>query len=104
MTTVHCQKTECTHYCGRITSLNRARGHPIDLSILGNPFWYIKDRDESITAYAEYALKRIKTDKMFRETIRDIPGESKLGCFCAPQSCHVDIIIELSKYLKSRET
>lgn len=102
MKTVHCMKVNCSHYCGRPTSLKRAKGDPVDLSILGNPHWYIKDRSESISAYAKYILDRIKTDKHFREVLVNIPDDATLGCFCYPDECHVDVIIEVSKYLKSK--
>lgn len=64
-------------------------------SIFGNPFVIGEDgnRSEVIGKYKEYARGNLK----LRGAIRDLPEESILGCFCSPQPCHGDVIIEIWK-------
>lgn len=102
MTYVNCIRTECTHYCGRRSSYNKAKGTPIDLSILGNPSQLIneEDRDENIQEYAGYLLNRLRNSKEWVNLLRAIPSNAILGCFCYPKNCHCRIIIEACDYLR----
>jgi len=86
-------------------------------NILGNPYstktgtlaqYTVSDRETAIAKYQEYFLENYENNPTFREKIDEIydmyiRGENIcLGCFCAPKSCHGDIIkkhIEM-KYLK----
>lgn len=67
----------------------------------GNPFTHIKDkqtlaehivetREEAISKYREYILSR--PDLI--DSLDELRGK-KLGCYCKPDSCHGDILIEL---------
>lgn len=49
------------------------------------------DAGSTLDCYREYFLRRVRTDKWFRERILDLKGKT-LGCFCKPNPCHGDII------------
>ncbi len=70
-------------------------------TIFGNPF-KISDssRQEAISKYKDYFNNRIKNDKFFKDCIEQLQGKI-LGCYCKPQDCHGDVIVE---YLDSIET
>ena len=78
-------------------------------SALGNPFTSIKDkitkaqyvcdsREESVSNYESYLIEKIKVkDKSICDALNEIYLKAKCGdvylvCFCAPKSCHGDII------------
>lgn len=55
-------------------------------------------RKEAIEAYKTDFYKRIKTDTNFLEQIKQLKGKT-LGCYCKPQACHGDVIIEFLSQL-----
>lgn len=61
-------------------------------SIWGNPFVLGKDgtREEVIAKYRAYILSR-------PDLLAQLPSlrGKRLGCFCAPRSCHGDVLVEL---------
>lgn len=64
----------------------------------GNKFRLKKDggeysREESIQAYRKWFLNKIKSDVNFRKSVEELRGET-LGCWCKPQPCHGDVIVE----------
>lgn len=75
----------------------------------GNPFTHIKDkmtlathivetREEAIESYREYILNN--PDLM--NSLDELEGKT-LGCYCKPESCHGDIILELLSKKKFQE-
>ena len=87
------------------------RGSP-----LGNPYTSMKGkttlakytcdtREESIAAYRDYLLAKIKSrDKSICKEIKRIyelhkNGNVNLVCFCKPKPCHGDVIIEVISIL-----
>lgn len=61
---------------------------------LGNPFADMADPQESIEAFREYFVERLRTDRQFRLAVLAIRGK-RLGCFCEEgESCHADVIAE----------
>lgn len=79
--------------------------------ILANPYTHIKDkqtkalfvvptREEAIEKYSHYFDIMYSGNKQFRGLIDAIyekyknGEEIKLGCYCAPKSCHGDIIVK----------
>ena len=58
----------------------------------GNPFIIGKDgtRDEVLAKYREWVLSR--SDLL--ASLEELRGK-RLGCFCWPEPCHGDILIEL---------
>lgn len=105
MTYVNCYKEDCTHFCGRKSSLHKARGNPVDLSILGNPepLKNEADREPNLQRYAKHLLDLCKRNPYIIEILRAIPDDAKLGCFCHPKKCHCCIIIDASTYYKHHD-
>lgn len=64
-------------------------------SVYGNPFELGKDgyRETVVAKYREYFNERITTDDGFRRAVEFLEGKT-LGCFCFPELCHGDVIIE----------
>lgn len=67
----------------------------------GNPFTHIPDgtlakyvvdtRDEAVDRYREYLL----TENPLLADLHELRGKD-LVCWCAPQRCHADILLELA--------
>lgn len=50
-------------------------------------------RAEALALFKIHFEERIRTDEIYRERIkRELPGK-RLGCFCAPKECHVNVIV-----------
>ena len=80
MTVVHCKKSLYDVYIGRP-------------SPWGNPFVIGRDgtRAEVVAKYRDWILSQ-------PELLAQLPtlrGRT-LGCWCAPQACHGDVLVELS--------
>jgi hypothetical protein len=78
----------------RVVNKNKSRydvfvGRP---SKWGNPFIIGRDgtRDEVIEKYREW----IQTQPQLLEDISELE-DKVLGCFCYPEKCHGDVLIEL---------
>ena len=68
------------------------------MTIFGNPYPLSRyTRQESLRKYKIYFYKRLKTDPEFKRRVLELDGLT-LGCWCKPQDCHGDIIVE---YLES---
>ena len=61
-------------------------------SIWGNPFKIGPDgsRQEVIEKYRQYILKRPLLISQLHHL-----KDKRLGCFCAPQACHGDVLVQL---------
>ena len=82
-----------------------ARGHVLDLppdvvridraTRWGNPYrigaYPAFDRGEVIVAYRAWLARQLVDDPAFLEPLRG----KRLGCWCAPEPCHGDVIAEL---------
>lgn len=77
---VHFKKSKYDVFCARP-------------SIWSNPFEIGKDgtRKEVIEKYREYLLD----NPILMGKIKELKGKI-LGCWCAPQACHCDILAELA--------
>ena len=108
MRTVNCTKRPSTHYCGRKTSIGRATGDPADFSDLGNPFpmngYSDEERARVIKEFKIDLWSKIKnrTGETY-ERIKSLPDDAVLGCFCKPDDCHCDVIIEAAKWINNQE-
>lgn len=85
--------TEATG-CPRVVNLNR-EGYDVRIDRMtefGNPFVIGKDgnREEVIRKFAEYA----KRSRFIDNVLPTLLGQ-KLGCHCAPQPCHGDVLVEM---------
>lgn len=80
---VHCRREPCDIYIGRP-------------SRWGNPFKVGRDgaREEVIAKYRTYVLSRPDLVAV----LPDLRGKV-LGCWCAPEPCHGDVLAELARRL-----
>ena len=69
---------------------------PLQHSPFANPFKIDKDgtREEVITAYKIYMEDRLATEPELREQLVALKDKN-LGCWCAPERCHGDVLLEL---------
>ena len=69
-------------------------------SIWHNPFKIKGDmtREDVILKYKEYIEDKLKNDESLRESLVKLKGK-KLGCWCKPEKCHGDVLIELIERL-----
>jgi hypothetical protein len=73
---------------------------PKNSSIFCNPFKITKDitRDEVIEKYEEYIENLIENNIDARNELIKLKNKN-LGCWCAPQKCHGDVLLRLiNKY------
>lgn len=79
MKVVHCKKEPYDVYIGRPSKW-------------GNPFVVGKDgtREEVIEKYKQWVL----TQQHLIDSLHELKGKI-LGCWCYPQACHGDVLIEL---------
>lgn len=86
-------------YIGRagVVFINGIR-FPKESSIFANPYKIGKDgtRDEVITKYKNYIEDKIKNNNNFLKELLSLKNKN-LGCWCKPEPCHGDILIELIK-------
>jgi hypothetical protein len=84
----------------KTTVINRKHRGRYDVYIgrgspFGNPYDYRTlgiTRDESILKYREWFYRRL-TDPWFRDKVHSLKGKV-LACWCKPDACHGDIIVE----------
>lgn len=78
MKVVHCKKEPFTHYIGRPSSL-------------GNPYVIGKDgtREQVVIKFKRYAVQHLL------EEIKSLPKDAVLACWCSPQDCHGNAIMEI---------
>jgi len=83
-------------YIGRkgIVFINGQR-FPNENSIWHNPFKISQgmSRNEAIQKYKKYIIEKIKKENLFDE-LKKLKGKN-LGCWCKPNSCHGDVLLEL---------
>jgi len=77
--------------------------YPLEDSIWANPYKITETqpREKALELYREYIEKKLNSEpKLINELIK-LEGK-KLGCWCKPECCHGDILIELiEKYKKN---
>ena len=87
---VHCKRAPCDVYVGR------GRG-----SIWGNPFSFkpgtsaefvLSTREEALAAYEAWLLAQPELVARVKAELRG----KVLGCWCAPQSCHGDVLARIA--------
>lgn len=63
-------------------------------SLFANPFKIDKDgtRDEVLVKYRAWFYERLQ-DASFKAEVENLQGK-QLGCWCKPEPCHGDVIIE----------
>ncbi len=82
---VHCKREPYDVYVGRP-------------SVWGNPFREgdAGTREEVIAMYRDWVLNCPSPAAMIvRKRLSELRGKT-LGCWCAPRSCHADVLLELA--------
>lgn len=64
-------------------------------SLWGNPY-SVKEhgREECLNLYRRYIFDRLTNEIGLSEELRKLKGKT-LGCFCKPQPCHGDVLVEM---------
>lgn len=88
-------------YIGRsgVVFINKQR-FPKNLSIFCNPYVIGKhgNRDEVINLYRNHIIQKIEQSDNFKNQLISLKGKN-LGCWCYPEPCHGDVLLELiNKY------
>lgn len=81
---VNLRKEPYDVYCGRAG--NGQSGY------FGNPH-------RTVAEFKDYFSHRIGCDPVFKQAVEGLRGK-RLGCFCAPKPCHVDVYVE---YLEGKD-
>jgi hypothetical protein len=70
--------------------------YPPKASIWANPFRIPQDgtRDEVLDKYEKYIRNKLESDSKLIENLIELKGKN-LGCWCAPEPCHGDILVKL---------
>ena len=86
-------------YIGRagVVFINNER-YPKQSSIYCNPFKIGKDgdRNEVLDKYKDYIIKKLDNDINFKNELIKLKDKN-LGCWCSPDPCHGDILLDLIK-------
>jgi hypothetical protein len=86
---VHCKKENYDVYIGRPSKWGNPFSHKPGTKAL----WIRPTREEAISAYREWLLTSEKGQQLLRD-LHELKGKT-LGCWCKPQSCHGDVLIEI---------
>jgi hypothetical protein len=88
MRVVHCQKEDYDVYIGRAVPRSRLKKSPF-----ANPFKISKtlSREESIREYKGWLLAQ---PELVEKARKELKGKV-LGCWCKPEACHGDVLVEI---------
>ena len=77
---------------------NKKERFPKKSSKFANPYKVGKDgtREEVIQKYEFYIKKKLNVDLVLRQELIEMKGKN-LGCWCHPEPCHGDVLLELIK-------
>ena len=65
-------------------------------SLFANPY----KGENAIEKYRDYLLRSMKNGDITEEDVRSLRGK-KLGCWCKPDRCHGDVILDVLKTLEN---
>ena len=70
--------------------------YPEKQSIFANPFKITKNtsREDVIEKYKKYIINKINENPNMKEELIKLKGKN-LGCWCHPEACHGDVLLEL---------
>lgn len=74
---------------------------PEQESIWANPYKIGKDgdRNEVLQKYYQYILNKLNSGQIAVEELHKLKGK-QLGCWCKPELCHGDILVEILKQIE----
>lgn len=88
---VHCKKEKYDVYIGRPTKWGNPYTHIQDGKTLAK--YVVEDRNAAVNAYRDYITNG--DGKHLLDDLHELKGGKILGCWCKPQACHGDILLEL---------
>lgn len=88
---VHCKKEVYSVYIGRPSKWGNPYTHIQDGKTLAK--YIVKDRNAAVDAYREYITNG--DGKHLLNDLHELKGGKILGCWCKPQACHGDVLLEL---------
>lgn len=83
---VHCKKEPYDVYIGRPSKW----GNPFTHKAGTKAHYIVSSREEAIRKYREWILQQPE----LLASLPELKGKV-LGCWCKPQSCHGDVLVEL---------
>ena len=99
MSVVHCKREDYDLYIGRGNCPRTGeRGR------WGNPFQIGPDgdREEVIEKYRRWLWKEVKASRISVADLASLHGKT-LGCWCAPQTCHGEVLEAASVWALSEQ-
>ena len=78
--------------------------YPLEDSIWANPYKITdtQSKEQVLKLYREYIEKKLESNHFLIDNLIKLKGK-KLGCWCKPDCCHGDILLEmLDKYEKKQ--
>ena len=71
-------------------------------TLWGNPYKIGRDgtREECINRYRVYVVKRLLIEQGLVDELLKLDGKT-LGCYCRPEACHGDVLVDLIEEIKS---
>ena len=91
---VHCKREPYDVYIGRPSIWGNPFTHIKDKDTLAE--FIVKDRDEAIRKYGEWARRQ----PIIMGRIEELRGKI-LGCWCHPKKCHGNVIVEILNEIAS---
>lgn len=93
---VHCKRTKYDVYIGRgrcpQTEVYGKWGNPFSHLPTSAAQFRVATREEAVAKYREWLLAQ---PHLVERAKRELKGKV-LGCWCAPQSCHGDVLAEIA--------
>ena len=68
--------------------------YPEKASIWANPFKVGESREKCIALYRDYIKRKIRDGEITNTQLEGLRGK-RLGCWCKPEACHGDVLLEL---------
>jgi hypothetical protein len=95
---VHCKKEKYNVYIGRPSKWGNPFTHWPDGTTLAKHV--VEDREAAVNAYREWITNG--DGKHLLNDLHELKGGKILGCWCKPQACHGDVLLELLDKLTSQ--
>lgn len=78
------------------TNEDKKERYPKKSSVFSNPFKIGRDgdRNDVLDKYREYIVEKLDKESSLKDELLRLKGKN-LGCWCAPEPCHANILLEL---------
>ena len=72
----------------------KKRRYPPHDSIFANPYKVGDDRESAIEKYRRHIHEKIDSGEIMQNDLDSLRGKN-LGCWCKPDACHGDVLLEI---------